>query len=56
MHISWGMMLRSAFSSGVMAYAWWWILPPGMSIAVIVLGFTFLGNAIHEASTPMLRA
>ena len=55
MHVSWGMMLRAAFTSGAMAWAWWWILPPGMSIALLVLGFTFLGNAVQEITNPKLR-
>ena len=55
MHVSWGMMLRAAFTSGAMAWAWWWILPPGMSIAFLVLGFTFLGNAVQEITNPKLR-
>lgn len=55
MSISWGMMLNFAFSSGVMAYAWWWVLPPGLSIAFIILGFTFLGNALNDILNPRLR-
>jgi len=54
-HISWGMMLNFAFSSGVMAKAWWWVYPPGMSIAFVVLGFTFLGSAINEILSPKYK-
>jgi len=54
-HISWGMMLNFAFASGVMAKAWWWVFPPGMSIALVVLGFTFLGSAINEILSPKYK-
>jgi len=54
-HISWGMMLNFAFSSGVMARAWWWVYPPGMSIALVVLGFTFIGSAINEIVSPKYK-
>jgi len=55
MNISWGMMLNFAFSSGVIAYAWWWVLPPGLSTGFIILGFALLGNAINEILNPRSR-
>lgn len=54
---SWGMILyyaqaRGAFLTG----AWvWWILPPGLLIAVAVLGFAFTGYALEETVNPRLR-
>lgn len=53
--ISWGMMLNFAFSSGVMAYAWWWVLPPGLAIGILILGFALLGNAINDILNPKMR-
>lgn len=54
---SWGSILyyanvRGAFLTG----AWiWWVLPPGLCITVVVLGFTFTGYALEEAANPRLR-
>ena len=55
MHISWGMMIHFAFSSGALAYAWWWALSPGIAIALLILGFTFLGSAVNDIVNPRLR-
>lgn len=53
---SWGMMLYWAFQSGAFSYgAWWWIVPPGLSIAIAVFGFASLGYAIEELVNPRLR-
>jgi len=53
---SWGMMLYWAFQSGTFSYgAWWWIVPPGLSIAIAVFGFASLGYAIEEIVNPRLR-
>jgi len=54
-HVSWGMMLHFAFTSGNMSTAWWWVVPPGMAIALLVLGFTFFGSALNEALNPRYR-
>ena len=54
-HVSWGMMLHFAFSSGNMSTAWWWAVPPGITIALLVLGFTFFGSALNEALNPRYR-
>lgn len=54
---SWGQILyyaqaRGAFLSG----AWkWWVLPPGVAIAITVLGFAFTGYALEEIVNPRLR-
>ncbi|MEE2034202.1 dipeptide/oligopeptide/nickel ABC transporter permease/ATP-binding protein [Rhodococcus chondri] len=53
---SWGSMLSMAHSrNAFLTDAWlWWVLPPGTAIAVTVLGFALLGNAIEERSRPAL--
>jgi len=54
--ISWGSMLHFAFSSSAMSNgAWWYFVPPGLCIALVVLGFTFLGYAMDEILNPKLR-
>ncbi|MGE2716996.1 dipeptide/oligopeptide/nickel ABC transporter permease/ATP-binding protein [Mycolicibacterium litorale] len=54
---SWGSMLSMAHArSAFLTDAWlWWVLPPGLAIAVTVLAFALLGNAIEERSRPILR-
>ncbi len=54
--ISWGSMLHYAFTSLAMSNgAWWYFVPPGFCIALVVLGFTFLGYAMDEILNPKLR-
>jgi peptide/nickel transport system ATP-binding protein len=44
---------RSAFLTD----AWlWWILPPGLALTVVLVGFAFLGYAIEERVDPRLSA
>ena len=43
---------RSAFLTD----AWlWWVLPPGICIAGVVLGFALIGYALEERARPRLR-
>ncbi len=54
--ISWGMMLHYAYEMGaVISRAWWWLLPPGICVVLVVLGFTFIGFALDEVLNPKLR-
>lgn len=54
--ISWGSMLHYAFTSLAMSNgAWWYFVPPGVCIALVVLGFTFFGYAMDEILNPKLR-
>jgi peptide/nickel transport system permease protein len=47
--VSWGSMLNTAFMQGaVTAGAWWYLIPPGVAILVIVLGFTLVGRAVEH--------
>jgi peptide/nickel transport system permease protein len=39
--ISWGLMLNQAFANGAIRFAWWWVLPPGVSLTLL-LGALFL--------------
>jgi peptide/nickel transport system permease protein len=46
---SWGIMLHFAQIQGAfLRGAWWWIIPPGLCIAIICCGFQFVGNAIND--------
>ena len=52
--VSWGRMLNEAqFQNGIDKP--WWIVPPGISIALISLSFVLLGYALDEILNPKLR-
>lgn len=54
--VSWGGMLKAALDTGaVTAGAWWYLLPPGIAIVVVVLGFTLAGRALETVLNPNLR-
>jgi peptide/nickel transport system permease protein len=53
--LSWGTILYDAFTSMVMYKAWWWFLPPGICIVLIVMSFYFVGRAYEEIANPRLR-
>jgi peptide/nickel transport system permease protein len=56
LNFSWGTMLRNAWTSGAASLpAWWYILPPGAAIVLVVLGFTFVGRAFDAILDPKLR-
>ena len=53
---SWGMMLHYAFEGGATAAgAYWYYLPPGVCVVLVVLSFTLLGYAFDEILNPKLR-
>lgn len=55
--ISWGSMLHFAFASGAIGRgAWWYFLPPGLGILVVVLGFTLVGYSLERITNPKLAA
>ena len=54
--ISWGSMLHFAFVSGAVGLgAWWYFLPPGLGILVVVLGFTLVGHSFERITNPRLK-
>jgi peptide/nickel transport system permease protein len=53
--ISWGYMLHDAFQSAAMRKAWWWVIPPGASIALFVVFCFLVGRAYEEIVNPRLR-
>lgn len=50
---SWGGMLNNA--QDYLRLAWWMSVFPGAAIALAVLGFNLVGDAINEATNPRLR-
>ncbi|MBJ7356409.1 ABC transporter permease [Nocardioides sp.] len=54
--VSWGTMLDDAFSVGAMTTgAWWYIIPPGVCVVLVVLAFTLVGQALEEVFNPRLK-
>ena len=54
--VSWGSMLEDAFTVGAMTTgAWWFIVPPGVCVVLVVLAFTLVGQALEEIFNPRLR-
>ncbi len=55
---SWGHMFQNLQTSGDLVRfppVWWWVLPPGFSIALISLSFILIGYALDEIFNPRLR-
>jgi peptide/nickel transport system permease protein len=54
--ISWGTMLENAFASGApSAEAWWYVVPPGLCITILVLAIAILGYLFEEYINPRLQ-
>ncbi len=54
--VSWGSMLEAAFGVGAMTTgSWWFIVPPGICVVLVVLSFTLIGQALEEIFNPRLR-
>jgi peptide/nickel transport system permease protein len=54
--VSWGTMLQSARAySAVAEGAWWWFIPPGICISLVVLSGFLIGRAYEEIVQPELR-
>jgi peptide/nickel transport system permease protein len=54
--ISWGSMLDDAYGVGAMTTgSWWFFVPPGVCVVLVVLAFTLVGQALEEVLNPKLR-
>jgi peptide/nickel transport system permease protein len=54
---SWGTMLYWAQVSGAeLARAWWWFVPPGLCIALVGTGLSFINFGIDDLINPRLRS
>ena len=53
---TWGQILHDANSAGATVRGlWWWIIPPGVMIALTGLAFALIGNALDAIVNPRSR-
>lgn len=53
---SWGYILDNAYGTGAMSNGeWWFVLPPGLCVVLVVLAFTLVGRALEVVLNPRLR-
>jgi peptide/nickel transport system permease protein len=52
---SWGTMLDKATNAGAASTgAWWYLIPPGVCVILVVLAFTLIGRALETILDPRL--
>lgn len=55
--VTWGSMIYYAQNDyAVQLGAWWWFLPPGLMIALLGAGLSFINFSIDEVINPRLRS
>jgi len=53
---SWGKILFDAFDNQALVLEfWWYLLPPGICISLVVLGFIFFSYGLDRVVNPRLR-
>ena len=53
---SWGQLLEASRSIGAPGLgAWWYFVPAGTAVVLVVFAFTLLGNALDEIMNPRRR-
>jgi len=52
---TWGQILQYVFATGAIRHAWWWTLPPGACIALLVMSVFFLSKGIENITNPELE-
>lgn len=53
---SWGKMLNDAYENSALTLnAWWWFVPPGVGILLVVLAFTLIGQTLEQLADPRLQ-
>jgi peptide/nickel transport system permease protein len=50
---SWGQVLEAARGVGALQLGkWWYFVPPGMAVVLVIFAFTLLGNALDDVLNP----
>jgi peptide/nickel transport system permease protein len=53
---SWGTLLHNGFEAGAINQgAWWYVVPPGVGLTLLVLAFFAVGQVIEQAGDPRAR-
>jgi peptide/nickel transport system permease protein len=53
---SWGLILRYSNEAGALATGrWWFIIPPGICIMLVAIGFAFSSYSLDQILNPRLR-
>lgn len=54
--VTWGQILHDAMNNGAMLQGlWWWIVPPGLIIALMGMTFAFIGFSMDKILNPKLK-
>lgn len=53
--ISWGQILHASFLSGAVRTAWWWVIPPGLAIVILVTSVFMITTGLEDVNNPRLR-
>jgi peptide/nickel transport system permease protein len=53
--ISWGQMIHFSFVTATIRNAWWWVIPPGICLMLLVFACFFMGRVFEEIVFPRLR-
>jgi len=51
-NMSWGVMLQWIQVEGYVYTAWWWLVPPGLMIALLAASFYFVGYSLEDVMNP----
>jgi len=49
---SWGLMLQNIQAQNEVFSAPWWLLPPGIAIALVAAAFYFMGFSMEDVANP----
>lgn len=54
--VTWGKILYDAQNANAALNGyWWWVIPPGLAIALVGMTFVFIGNALDTILNPKLK-
>ncbi|MFL5737055.1 MAG: ABC transporter permease [Actinomycetota bacterium] len=54
--ISWGTIIEHAFQRAAISSGYWWaIVPPGVCVALVIMGCYLVGQAIEDGLNPRLK-
>jgi peptide/nickel transport system permease protein len=53
---TWGSMLNPFYSNFyLVAHAWWWVIPPTVTLTAFIFAFVFISRGLDEVVNPRLR-